>query len=401
MLIKDIPLKEITPYKDNPRKLEPAIDKVAKSIEKFGFRQPLVLDTGMVIIVGHVRYHAAKMLGLKKVPVHIADDLTPEAVQAYRLADNRLSEEAEWDSQKLSKEIQTLDEQGFDLTLLGFTADELAQMISGIEEEFDDSILDFDEAPPLPKKPTTQPGDLYEIGSHRLLCGDATNLDDYKKLLGEDRINLVFTDPPYNVNYSGGTDDKLSIMNDHMKPDDFKRFLMAFFLSARLYSVAGASIYICHADSEGAAFREAMIKTKWQFKQCLIWVKNTFVLSRQDYHYQHEPILYGWKGGSAHTWHGGRNQSTIWNFDKPARNGVHPTMKPIELVKKAIENSSDENAIVMDAFGGSGTTMIVAQITGRVSRLLELDPKYCDVIVERMRSLWPGLPIKLNGKKLE
>ena len=397
------PPSSLTPYPDNPRSTDEAVEKVADSIQQFGFRQPIVVDKDHVIICGHVRHQAALKLGLKEVPVHVADDLSDDNAKAYRLADNRLAEIAKWDTDKLSQEVQELDlNPNIDLTLLGFSADELAQLVTQeLRAPLIVPDMDLDEAPEVPKEPETKPGDLYEIGKHRLLCGDATNLDDYKKLFGKERAHLVFTDPPYNVNYEGGTLDKLTIKNDNMEPDDFRQFLAAFYLATRLHCHPGAAIYVCHADGEGLSFREALIATKWKFAQCLIWVKSKFTIARQDYQYQHEPILYGWNPSGPHRFHGGRNKSTVWNFDKPRANKVHPTMKPIELVQFAIENSSEAGELVFDGFGGSGTTMVAAEATGRKARLLELDPIYCDVIVERMRQLWPNLPILKNGKKIK
>lgn len=401
MKIIEMKLGDIKPYENNPREIESAVAHVAESIKRFGFRQPIVVDSANIIIVGHVRYHAALKLGLEKVPVHVASDMAQVDIDAYRLADNKLGELAGWNLEGLSDEIQKLDSQGYSIEMLGFSSDELASLVAGVEAELTpilDIPDDIDErVPEPPKKPISKPGDIYQIGPHRLICGDSTQLDTYKALFGDEKAQMVFTDPPYNVAYEGGTDEKLTIMNDKMDASSFMKFLSAFYLSARLYTVVGGGIYVCHADSEWHAFRTALVRTKWELKQCLIWVKNSIVLGRMDYQYQHEPILYGWKPGGPHRWYGGRNQASVWDFPKPMRNGVHPTMKPIALVEKAIQNSSQPGEIVFDGFGCSGSTMVAAHMQGRRARLIELDPKYCDVIVSRMRDLFPDLTITKNG----
>lgn len=386
----------LIPYERNPRKIEQAIDAVAKSIEDFGFKAPIVVDKDRVVIMGHVRLAAAKRLGLNEVPVHVAHDLNETQVKQLRLADNRLGELAEWDEALLARELDQLDEEGADLLGLGFTADELSRLLMSLSmEPVFEVPPDLDEAPTPPIEPKTKLGDLYTLGSHRLLCGDATSLASYKRLLGDDLADMVFTDPPYNVAYEGSTSDKLTIQNDDMDEDSFFRFLGAFFVACRQFTKKGGAIYVCHADGSGDAFRKAFRLAKWTFAQCLVWVKSQFSIGRSDYQYQHEPILYGWRSGAAHNWHGGRDQSTVWNFNKPKRNDKHPTMKPVALVQKAIENSSQEGDLVLDPFGGSGTTMVASQSLGRISALIELDPTYCDVIVERMRSLYPDIGISV------
>lgn len=402
MKIKYLSPAEITPYENNPRITEQAVQAVRRSIREFGFNQPITVDKNLVIITGHVRHQAAKLEGLEQIPVVVLADLAPEKVAAYRLADNKLGEIAEWDEDKLSQELIQLSLSDQDMEVLGFAAKEISKVLLSLQqaddlpEELDDEALN--EEPPPPPDPFTQPGDVYEIGPHRLVCGDSTIVQTYHTLLGDDLVDLVFTDPPYNVAYKAKAG---SIQNDDLNDEEFRLFLFSFFRLTHRVAKAGCPIYVCFSESEGINFRTLMTRAKWQLKQTLVWVKNQFVMGRSDYQNQYEPILYGWKAGASHAWYGDRKQSSVWRFDKPQRNADHPTMKPVALVAYALGNSSQEGDLVLDPFGGSGTTMVAAQQTGRRARLIELDPGYCDVIVNRMRKLWPSLPIRRNGQALE
>ena len=424
MKIRIVNIDTIKPYEKNPRKNDIAVDKVAASLTEFGFKQPIVVDKNGVIIAGHTRHKAALKLGIKEVPVLYAEDLTTEQVQAYRLADNKTAEFAEWDTSLLGEELSGLADVGFDMQPFGFERD-----IEPEEDDFDvsgvvDSITE----------PITMPGDVWLLGRHRLVCGDATALSDVEKLTDGKMADMIFTDPPYNVDYEGATKEKLRIQNDKMSNDNFYQFLYDSFVNMFAVTVNGGGIYICHADSEGINFRTAMAEAGWLCKQCIIWAKNSIVMGRQDYHWKHEPILYGWKPGAAHNWNGGRKQSTViedgeivtvkpcndghiitfvnglsilsikvpsyeveysgddslttvWRVEKPLRNAEHPTMKPITLVVRAIKNSSKQGCIVLDLFGGSGSTLIAAEQLNRICYIMELDPKYCDVIVQRWENL--------------
>ena len=405
MKIKLLPVESLIPYARNPRNNAAAVDKVAASIKEYGWQQPIVVDSEMVIIVGHTRLLAAKKLGLEKVPVKIADTLTDEQIKAYRLADNRTGEIAVWDTELLKLELNELEslDPDFDADSFGFSEEELEALEDSLAENNiielpSEPADDPNSAPALPLEPLTKPGDLYEIGSHRLYCGNSTLLDHFETLMGEQKAQLIVTDPPYNIDYTGKTKDALKIQNDKMSGESFKDFLIEVFTNLLMSASEGAGIYIFHADSEGVNFRQALTESGFLLKQCLIWNKHIPTLGRQDYQWQHEPILYGWKPGAAHNWYSDRKQTTVWNFNKPTRSAEHPTMKPIDLIQYPIENSSKPDDLVLDAFGGSGSTMVAAHQTGRRCYTMEIDPHYCDVIVTRMRKLWPDLLILRNGK---
>ena len=370
-----MPVGDVKPYPNNPRENKDAVEKVAESIREFGFQQPIVVDKDNVVIVGHTRLKAAKKLKMKEVPVVVADQLSEEQVKAYRLADNKTGEFATWELDQLLEELQAITEInmedfGFDLSML---------------DEVDTEVIE-DEAPEAPQEPITEPGQIYRLGRHRLICGDATKVEDMQKLLNGNKADLYLTDPPYNVAYEGATKDKLTIMNDNMSDEKFRTFLRDSFEAARANMKAGASFYIWHADSEGFNFRGACRDVGWTVRETLIWKKNAMVLGRQDYQWKHEPCLYGWNDGS-HTWYGDRKQTTILEFDRPTVNKEHPTMKPVALFDYLIKNSSKKEDIVLDNFGGSGTTIIACEQNGRCGYSSELDPKYCDVIIQRYINL--------------
>lgn len=368
-------IEDIKPYDNNPRHNEAAIDAVANSIKEFGWKQPLVIDKDNVIVVGHTRYQSAKKLGLSEVPCVIADDLTEEQIKAYRIADNKTNELSTWDLDKLKEELEGISD--IDMSQFGFE-----ELESSLDDVKDDN---FDEEEALSENPYSQRGDIFLLGEHRLMVGDSTLKEDVDKLCDGKEADMIFTDPPYNANYEG--QEGMTIQNDHMNDEDFLKFLNASFTSLYEHVKLGGVIYCCHADSEGLNFRSAMKTAGFKISECIIWVKNSLVLSRQDYHWRHEPILYGWKEGAAHYFVDDRTQDTIWEYDKPRSNNLHPTMKPIELVSRAIRNSSKPKETVLDLFGGSGTTLIAADQLNRKTLMMELDEKYADVIVKRYISL--------------
>jgi DNA modification methylase len=384
MLIELRSLASLRPYPGNPRVNDSAVEAVACSLKEFGFRQPIVVDLDGVIVVGHTRFKAAQKLGLAEVPVHVARELTPAQAQAYRIADNQTATIATWDDDKLVAELLALRDQDFDLNLTGFGDDDLARLLGDEEPVL---IGDPDDVPESPIEAITQPGDVWHLGHHRLVCGDAADAETYTRLLEGESVDLLLTDPPYNVAYQGKTAEALDIANDDMPDEEYLAFLTATLAPAAEALKPGASFYIWHADTFGSLVRQACDDVGLPLRQVLVWVKSTFALGRQDYHWQHEPCLYGWKPGQSHTWFGGRAQSTTLTFDKPARNGEHPTMKPVALFQQLIENSCPKDGLVLDPFGGSGTTLIAAHASGRVARLVELDPVYCDVIVARWEKL--------------
>ncbi|MBO9539666.1 DNA modification methylase [bacterium] len=374
-----VAIGELTPWDQNPRKNEAAVEKVVESIRRFGFGSPILARPNGEVIAGHTRLKAAERLGLDRVPVRYLD-LDPADAHLLALADNKLGEIAEWDESLLAEILKDLDPE--DAALAGFGAEELEDLLSELEEQ-EAFLTDPDDVPEVPEEPITKPGDLWMMGRHRLLCGDSTRAEDVERLMNGHKATMVFTDPPYNVDYVGKTKDALKIQNDSMSDADFFRFLLAAYACMLTHTEPGGAIYVCHADSEGTNFRKALVEAGWLLKQCLIWVKSAFVMGRQDYHWQHEPILYGWAPGTAHHWHGDRKQSTVWNFDRPNRSEDHPTMKPVELVERALANSSVRGGKVLDLFGGSGTTLVACEKNGRSAFLMELDPHYCDVIVRR------------------
>jgi DNA modification methylase len=357
-------------YENNPRNNDEAIKAVANSIKEFGFKVPIVITSDNVIIAGHTRLKASVSLGLTEVPCIIADDLNEEQIKAFRLADNKTAELATWDLSKLEEELSELD-----MDMLQFGFEEMEELLP--DNAADD---DFDIDDEIPDVPFSQPGDIYELGPHRLMCGDSTDSEQVKTLLDGKVVDMIFTDPPYNVDYEGTAG---KIKNDKMEDDTFYLFLLAAFQNMFEHTKPGGAIYCCHADTEGLNFRNAFKNAGYKLAECLIWVKNALVLGRQDYHWRHEPILYGWKEGAAHYFVDDRSQDTIWEYNKPRKNEEHPTMKPLELVGKAISNSSRRHESILDLFGGSGSTMIAADQLDRKSFLMELDEKFIDVTVKR------------------
>lgn len=378
-------VSELIPYINNPRNNDNAVDAVASSIKNFGFKVPIVVDSNNEIINGHTRLKAAQKLGLETVPVIVADDLTPEQVKAFRLADNKVGEIATWNDEMLAIELGELAEIDFDMTEFGFEIEEEKEVI---EDE------DFDATPS--EEPTSKLGDIYQLGRHRLMVGDSTNCEQVKALMGEQQADLLLTDPPYNVAYQGKTEDALTIKNDSKSDADFHLFLVDVFEAAKSVMKKGAAFYCWYASSEVVNFHTSIEEAGFMVKQELIWNKNVMVLGRQDYQWKHEPCLYGWLEGASHSWYSGRNQTTVLNFDKPQRNGDHPTMKPVALFDYQMQNSSKQGDIVLDLFGGSGTTMIAAEQNGRNAYLMEFDPRYADVIIRRWEELTGEKAVKIN-----
>jgi site-specific DNA-methyltransferase (adenine-specific) len=327
---------------------------------------------------------------MTKIPVIELSHLSPTQKKALIIADNKLALNAGWDNEMLALEFEELEIEGFDLALTGFGDEERDALKP---EQVTEGLTDEDSVPDAPKEAKTKLGDIYQLGKHRLMCGDSCSVTDMEKLCDGQLVDMWLTDPPYNVAYEGKTKDSLTIKNDSMADEQFRQFLRDAYVTADTVMKPGAVFYIWHADSEGYNFRGAAQDAGWKVRQCLIWKKSTMVMGRQDYHWKHEPCLYGWKEGAGHLWATDRKQTTILEFDKPSRNGEHPTMKPVALFEYQMLNNTKGGDIVLDSFGGSGTTLLAAEKNGRHARLMELDPKYCDVIVKR----WE----EFTGKKAE
>ncbi len=367
-------LFELIPYENNPRINDKAVDDVIQSIMQCENLDPIEIDEDNIILAGHTRLKALQKMGYEETDVIRYTGLTDEQKRKYRLLSNKTSEKAEWDFAKLEEELSDLDFGDFDF---GFDDFEALEADVEIEE---------DEVPEPSENTRVKTGDLWTLGDHRLICGDSTDQGIIHKLVS-DRIDLLITDPPYNVDYQGGTKDRLTIMNDSMDDSKFRMFLADAFRSADKVMRPGAVFYIWHADSKGLEFRKACEDVGWTVRECLIWNKSQMVLGHMDYHYKHEPVLYGWKDGAAHTWASDRKQTTVIDWERPQRSELHPTMKPVGLFAYQIKNSTKSGDHVLDLFGGSGTTLVACQQLGRKSYLAELDPKYCDVIIERWENL--------------
>jgi len=391
MKIQEIEIEKLIPYARNSRThSDDQVAQIAASIKEFGWTNPILVDGEAGIIAGHGRLAAARKLGLKKIPVIELSHLSPTQKKALIIADNKLALNAGWDNEMLALEFEELELDGFDLALTGFGEDEIDALKP---EQVTEGLTDEDAVPDVPEEPKTKPGDIYKLGKHRLMCGDSCSITDMEKLCDGQPVDMWLTDPPYNVAYEGKTKDSLTIKNDSMADEQFRQFLRDAYVTADTVMKPGAVFYIWHADSEGYNFRGAAQDAGWKVRQCLIWKKSTMVMGRQDYHWKHEPCLYGWKDGAGHLWATDRKQTTILEFDKPSRNGEHPTMKPVALFEYQMLNNTKGGDIVLDSFGGSGTTLLAAEKNGRYARLMELDPKYCDVIVKR----WE----EFTGKKAE
>jgi site-specific DNA-methyltransferase (adenine-specific) len=381
MKLESIAVKDLVPFAKNSRTHDDAqVAQIAASIREFGFTNPVLIDEVNGIIAGHGRVMAARKLKLTEVPCIRLSHLSESQKRAYVIADNKLALNAGWDEAMLKLELADLKALDFDLDLTGFNTDEIDALLA---EKGTEGLTDPDDTPEPPIEPVTRLGDVWICGQHRVMCGSSLDQTQVELLCAGQRVDMLLTDPPYNVAYEGKTKDALTIQNDAMGDDAFRGFLRDAFVTADLQMKPGAVFYIWHADSEGFNFRGACRDAGWTIRQCLIWRKNHMVMGRQDYHWQHEPCLYGWKEGAGHLWASDRKQTTILNFDRPSRNGEHPTMKPVALFEYQMLNNTKGGDIVLDSFGGSGTTLIAAEKNGRIARIMELDPKYVDVIVKR------------------
>lgn len=379
--IEVIETEKLLPYVNNSRThSKEQIDQIAASIKEFGFVDSILIDKDNTIIAGHGRLQAARKLGLEEVPCVRIEHLTKTQQKALVIAHNKIATNAGWDDEVLSLELKDIHSDGFDTDIIGFDEKEMSDLLA---DDPTDGLTDDDEIPETPEHTTIKEGNIYQLGRHKMICGDATDPEILLKLFGEQKADLYLTDPPYNVDYVGSTKDKLTILNDKQDDDQFTKFLTDSFTSAEAVIKQGGSFYIFHADTNGLAFRKAVKDALFELKQNLIWVKNTMVMGRQDYHWQHEPCLYGWKKGSSHSWYSDRKQTTTLMFDKPSKNAEHPTMKPVKLVQYLISNSTKQEDIVLDNFLGSGTTLIACEKLNRCCYGVELDPKYCDVIIKR------------------
>jgi site-specific DNA-methyltransferase (adenine-specific) len=392
-----VKISEVKLNPKNPRIIKDGkFQKLVKSIQEFPDmlnKRPLVVftdvDNKYVVLGGNMRLKACKEIGLKEIPIIVADEWTEEQKNEFLIKDNVGFGEWDWDSLANEWDAEKLDDWGLDLPV------DLS-----VQEELEAEEDDFD-VPEGGIETDIVLGDLFEIGEHRLLCGDSTQTDTFEKLMQGELADMVVTDPPYNVAYEGGTKEKLTIENDSMSNDDFYKFLYDFYTALSTAVKKGGAIYVWHASSEIINFAKAFVDSGWLLKQQLIWVKSSMVMGRQDYQWKHEPCLYGWLKGDSHKWYSDRKQTTVIEWDKPQRNGEHPTMKPIGLFSYQIENSSKIGDIIIDAFGGSGTTMVACEQIKRKARVIEYDPKYCQVIIDRMKKLDPSLVIKKNGVEIK
>ena len=389
--IEQWPTAKLLPYARNARThSDEQVAQIAASIAEFGFTNPILAGADGVIVAGHGRLAAAHKLGLALVPVVVLEHLSPTQRRALVIADNRIAENAGWDEAMLRIELVTLQDDDFDVSLTGFDADALADLLAD-EDGNGDGETDDDAVPEITETPISRPGDVWVLGGHRLLCGDSTKAECFEQLLQGSQVDMVFTDPPYNVNYANTAKDKMrgtnrAILNDNLG-DGFYDFLLAA-LTPTIANCRGG-IYVAMSSSELDVLQSAFREAGGKWSTFVIWAKNTFTLGRSDYQRQYEPILYGWPEGATRHWCGDRDQSDVWQIKKPHKNDLHPTMKPVELVERAIRNSSRPGNVVLDPFGGSGTTLIAAEKSGRLARLIELDPKYVDVIVRRWQD-WTG-----------
>lgn len=381
--------KELIPYPKNAKQHDKAqVKNIANSIKRFGWQQEAVVTQDNVLVIGHGRRLAALMLKCE-MPVKVidqkAEELTDEDIRELRIADNKTNE-SPWDYELLADDLEGLDFDGFDFD---FDMPEDEDPVVITEDDYDK---------PLPEEPKSKPGDIYQLGRHRLMCGDSTDVDQVEKLMDGALADLLVTDPPYNVDYQGGTSDQMKIQNDSMSDGAFREFLQEAFFCANSVMKPGAAFYIWHADSEGYNFRTACKDIGWTVRQCLIWNKNSLVMGRQDYQWKHEPCLYGWKDGAGNTWNSDRKQTTVIDFDRPKRNDIHPTMKPIGLFDYLIRNSSKAGELVLDTFGGSGTCIMACEQDGRRCYTMELDPRYVDAIIDRWETFTGEKAVLINDE---
>ena len=375
-----VPIDKLIPYINNARTHSAEqINKLRSSLREFGFINPVIIDGDYNIIAGHGRVAAAKAENIAEIPCVLVDHLTEAQKKAYIIADNRMALDAGWDEELLRVEIEALQAESFDISLTGFDNDEIADLFGKDEDDVEDD--DYDLTAALEKAAFVEKGDVWIVGRHRLMCGDATSEDDVNTLMDGNRANLIVTDPPYGVSFKSSSG--LTIKNDSMKDDEFFQFLYKSFANMVAHTENGGAAYVFHADTEGLTFRKAFIDAGFHLAGVCIWAKNSLVLGRSDYQWQHEPVLYGFLQNGKHRWYSDRKQTTIWNFNKPKRNENHPTSKPLDLLAYPIRNSSQENAIVIDTFGGSGSTLMACEETNRICYTMELDEKYASVILRR------------------
>lgn len=392
---------KLIPYVNNARTHSAEqVNKLRSSLREFGFVNPVIVDKDYGIIAGHGRVLAAKEEGIDEVPCVLVDYLTEAQKKAYIIADNRFAQDAGWDEELLRIEIESLRGEDFDISLTGFETDEIADLFKeGNDKEVQDD--DYDLSAALEKAAFVEKGDVWTVGRHRLMCGDATSADDVSKLMDGRKANLVLTDPPYGVSFQSS--DGLSIQNDSIKGEEFYQFLLSAMQNMASVLENGGAAYVFHADTEGLNFRKAFVDAGFHLAGCCIWVKNSLVLGRSDYQWQHEPVLYGFLQNGKHPWYSDRKQTTIWNFDKPKRNKNHPTSKPLDLLAYPISNSTQTNAIVIDTFGGSGSTLMACEQSNRICCTMELDEKYASVILRRYVEDGGNLDdvyVERNGEKL-
>lgn len=396
-----VPIDRLIPYVNNARTHSAEqINKLRSSLREFGFVNPVIIDRDYNVIAGHGRIMASKEEGIDKVPCVFVDYLTDAQKKAYILADNRMALDADWDEELLKVEIESLQGADFDLNLTGFDEAELMD-IFGDDNQSRAKDDDFDLTAALEKASFVEKGDVWTVGRHRLMCGDATSSEDVSTLMGNTKANLILTDPPYGVSFKSSSG--LTIQNDSMKNEEFYNFLLASFKCMAEHLENGGSAYVFHADTEGLNFRKAFIDAGFHLAGCCIWVKDSLVLGRSDYQWQHEPVLYGFMQNGKHKWYSDRKQTTIWNFDKPKRNANHPTSKPLDLLSYPIGNSTQENGVVIDTFGGSGSTMMACEQMNRICYMMELDEKYASVILRRYvenTNNAEGVFVERNGRKI-
>lgn len=396
-----VDIDKLIPYVNNARThSKEQINKLRASIREFGFINPVIIDRDYNVIAGHGRIMASKEEGIDKVPCVFVDYLTDAQKKAYILADNRMALDADWDEELLKVEIESLQGTDFDLNLTGFDEAELMD-IFGDDNQSRAKDDDFDLTAALEKASFVEKGDVWTVGRHRLMCGDATSSEDVSTLMGNTKANLILTDPPYGVSFKSSSG--LTIQNDSMKNEEFYNFLLASFKCMAEHLENGGSAYVFHADTEGLNFRKAFIDAGFHLAGCCIWVKDSLVLGRSDYQWQHEPVLYGFVQNGKHKWYSDRKQTTIWNFDKPKRNANHPTSKPLDLLSYPIGNSTQENGVVIDTFGGSGSTMMACEQMNRICYMMELDEKYASVILRRYvenTNNAEGVFVERNGRKI-
>ena len=386
MDIKEINLADIKPYAKNQKKHpETQVKNIATSIQKYGFVQPVVLDTNNEVIIGHGRLLAAKQLKMKQIPCVYAENLTEEQIRELRIIDNKLNE-SEWEWEFLKEDLSELDFSDFDIDFGITLDDEEAEVVEDEAPEIDEE-----------SEPTAKLGDVYQLGRHRLMCGDSTSIDDVDKLMAGVKADLLLTDPPYNVAYEGKSKDKLTIQNDNMDNDSFRQFLRDAFSAADSVMKEGAVFYIWHAGLESYNFMGSCFDVGWKVRQCIIWNKNSMVMGRQDYQWKHEPCLYGWKDGAGHLWASDRKQTTVINWDRPTKDNIHPTMKPVGLFDYQIKNNTKGGDIVLDLFNGSGTTIMACEQNGRTGYAMELDPRYVDATIKRWETFTGEKAVLLNA----